>query len=72
MTCVSVSKGLAALLLVAALSALAHAEGWRERFIDPQDGAFDVSDYLLDHRGALAALVHAIDHERLGELARGE
>jgi hypothetical protein len=43
-------------LLAAAsmLSASVHAEGWRDRFIDPADGSFDVSEYLLDHRGALA------------------
>jgi hypothetical protein len=31
----------------------AAAEGWRERFIDPQDGEFDASNYLLDYRGVL-------------------
>jgi len=31
----------------------AYGEGWRDRFIDPQDGSFDASEYLLDHRGVL-------------------
>jgi hypothetical protein len=43
-----------ALVLVFAFAALAaHAAGWRERFTDPEDGAFDASNYLLDHRGVL-------------------
>ena len=37
------------------LSTPAFAQGWRERFVDPQDGGFDASTYLLDHRGVLPA-----------------
>jgi hypothetical protein len=41
------------LVLAAALAfANAHA-GIMDRFKDPEDGAFDASDYLLDHRGVL-------------------
>jgi Omp85 superfamily domain len=44
----------AACLLVAMLiSFVANAEGFRERFTDPEDGSFDISSYLLDHKGAL-------------------
>ena len=39
------------LACVAALSA--QAQGWRERFVDPQDGGLDASNYLLDYRGVL-------------------
>ena len=40
--------------IAAALLALpAQSEGLRERFTDPEDGAFDASEYLLDHRGVL-------------------
>ena len=42
-------------LLAAALgfAATAAAEGWSDRFVDEQDGRFDVSDHLLEYRGAL-------------------
>jgi hypothetical protein len=44
----------AAVLLVATFQAgTAGAFTLPDRFRDPQDGAFDVSEYLLDHRGAL-------------------
>lgn len=47
---------LAALAVVAG-AALAQPQtqppGWRARFTDPEDGAFDVSEHLLQHRGAL-------------------
>ena len=46
-----------AVLLAAALgggvTGPACAGTWSERFIDRQDGAFDASDHLLEHRGAL-------------------
>ena len=29
------------------------AADWGERFVDDRDGAFDLSDHLLEHRGAL-------------------
>ena len=35
------------------LGGAARAEGWRDRFLDPEDGQFDASSYLLDHRGVL-------------------
>jgi len=40
------------LLAVAACGGLAHAQS-AQRFRDADDGAFDVSDYLLRHRGVL-------------------
>jgi hypothetical protein len=30
-----------------------HASGWSDRFTDQQDGAFDMSEHLLEHRGFL-------------------
>ena len=42
-----------ALLSCLFLAASANAEGFRERFVDPEDGQFDMSKYLLEHRGAL-------------------
>jgi hypothetical protein len=42
-----------ALLAALALALPAGAQGWRDRFTDPEDGAFDASNYLLDHRGVL-------------------
>ena len=46
---------LAAVLAVMAalLTGSVRAESWPDRFIDPEDGSFDISEYLLDHRGAL-------------------
>ena len=41
-----------ATLAGAALSP-AQGQSWRYRFSDPQDGAFDASEHLLQHRGAL-------------------
>ncbi|APV51262.1 hypothetical protein BWI17_17180 [Betaproteobacteria bacterium GR16-43] len=35
------------------LSSAVHAQGFRERIFDPEDGKLDLSNYLLDHRGAL-------------------
>ena len=56
-----VTRRLPAFLLAAALCATGvvlssgvDAESLRDRFIDPEDGNFDISEYLLDHRGALA------------------
>src|SRR5688572_2943358 len=46
-------KGLAALAIAASLAALPASANWRDRFTDPEDGAFDASEYLLDHRGVL-------------------
>ena len=44
----------ARILRFAAALALANAHaGIMDRFKDPEDGAFDASEYLLDHRGAL-------------------
>jgi len=43
----------ASLLFVVLFALPASAEGWRERFKDPEDGAFDASNYLLDYRGVL-------------------
>lgn len=31
----------------------AAAQGWRDRFVDEQDGRIDLSNHLLQHRGAL-------------------
>ena len=33
--------------------ALGQSPSWRDRFTDPEDGAFDASEHLLQHRGAL-------------------
>ena len=41
-----------AALLAASGNSMA-ADWFRDRFIDPEDGQFDMSNYLLDHRGAL-------------------
>src|SRR6185369_10313081 len=41
-----------ALAATALACASAHA-GFADRFKDPEDGAFDASEYLLDHRGVL-------------------
>ncbi len=38
---------------VVLLAAPARGEGLRERLTDPEDGAFDASEYLLDYRGVL-------------------
>ena len=46
-------RALAAALAGALLAQLSWAGGLRERFTDPEDGAFDASEYLLDHRGVL-------------------
>lgn len=42
-----------AVALVAGLIGPAVAGTWSDRFVDEQDGALDVSDHLLEHRGAL-------------------
>jgi len=46
-----------ALLLAALLAcgpvAPARAEGWSDRFVDKDDGAFDMSEHLLQYRGFL-------------------
>jgi outer membrane protein assembly factor BamA len=39
--------------LLAASGNSVAADWFRDRFIDPDDGQFDMSNYLLDHRGAL-------------------
>src|SRR6185369_5199250 len=39
--------------LLAASGTSVAADWFRDRFIDPQDGQFDMSNYLLEHRGAL-------------------
>jgi hypothetical protein len=46
-------KGLALLAIAASFAGAAAGADWRDRFIDPQDGGLDASDYLLDHRGVL-------------------
>ncbi len=46
-------RGLARVLAGALLALPVWGEGLRERFTDPEDGAFDASEYLLDHRGVL-------------------
>ena len=46
-------KGLAVLAIAASFAGAAAGAGWRDRFTDPEDGAFDASEYLLDHRGVL-------------------
>ena len=44
----------APILVFAAAFALASAHaGFMDRFKDPEDGEFDASDYLLDHKGVL-------------------
>lgn len=42
-------------LILAGVLACAPAwsAGWRDTFIDPEDGKLDLSNYLLDHRGVL-------------------
>ena len=39
--------------IAASLAGPAAGADWRDRFTDPEDGAFDASEYLLDHRGVL-------------------
>jgi hypothetical protein len=46
-------RGLAALALFAAGAAQADGDGWMQRFVDPQDGRLDLSEWLLDHKGFL-------------------
>ena len=46
-------KGFAVAAIAASLAAQPAGASWRDRFIDPEDGAFDASEYLLDHRGVL-------------------
>ena len=46
-------KRFARFALAASLSATAAGASWLDRFTDPEDGAFDASEYLLDHRGVL-------------------
>jgi len=42
-----------AVLLAAGAAHAAEEKSWfSDRFIDPQDGQFDASNYLLDHKGA--------------------
>ena len=41
------------LLLAHAACAQSQEGRWYERFIDPADGQFDLSDHLLKHRGLL-------------------
>jgi hypothetical protein len=43
----------AAWLILAALASTCRAEPFFDRVKDPDDGALDLSEYLLDHRGAL-------------------
>ncbi|HEX4782089.1 MAG TPA: BamA/TamA family outer membrane protein [Usitatibacter sp.] len=43
----------AALLAAWTLAGTAHALSLPDRFVDPEDGNLDASQYLLDHRGAL-------------------
>src|SRR5262249_47648300 len=48
-------QALLAAAVLFASAAQADAGSWfRERFIDPQDGEFDMSNFLLDHHGAFA------------------
>ncbi len=39
--------------LYAAGAVAADGDGWLQRFIDPQDGRLDLSEWLLDHKGFL-------------------
>jgi hypothetical protein len=48
-------RALGWILTLTLLSAPAFAQGWRERFVDPEDGGLDASNYLLDYRGVLPA-----------------
>ena len=41
------------LAILASLAFTGAQAGFMDRFKDPEDGAFDASEYLLDHRGAL-------------------
>jgi hypothetical protein len=46
--------GVALLVLALATAALpAAAQSWTDRFVDPSDGKFDLSEHLLQYRGAL-------------------
>lgn len=48
------SRGRLRVLAAAVLAASTAAHGgWFDRFVDPTDGSFDLSDYLLRHRGVL-------------------
>jgi hypothetical protein len=49
----ALALALALALAGAGLALPVRPEGLRERFTDPEDGAFDASEYLLDHRGVL-------------------
>ena len=44
---------LIATLMAALAASPAMAQSWSDRFVDPQDGKFDMSSHLLEHRGFL-------------------
>ncbi|HEU5295747.1 MAG TPA: BamA/TamA family outer membrane protein [Burkholderiaceae bacterium] len=44
---------IAALLAMLLAASATHAEGWFDKFKDPDDGQFDMGDWLLDQRGFL-------------------
>ena len=48
-----VRAALLAATLAGGMVASAVAGTWSDRFFDAEDGAFDMSDHLLEHRGAL-------------------
>jgi hypothetical protein len=48
-----VHAALLATALAGDIATPAIAGSWSDRFVDAQDGAFDMSDHLLEHRGAL-------------------
>lgn len=49
----ALSAALVAFVLATLLAAPCFGQSWRDRFVDPQDGQFDASSHLLEHRGFL-------------------
>ncbi len=47
------SNRLIAFLLTSLLACAASSQSWGDRFVDAQDGKFDMSSHLLEHRGFL-------------------
>ena len=52
-----------AALALGLLVSHAAANGWMQRFIDPADGMFDMSEWLLDHKGFLPVPIVIISAE---------
>jgi len=52
-TCAGWRGALLAAVVLGLLATQAAASEWLQRFVDPADGMFDMSEWLLDHKGFL-------------------